>query len=128
MKNQKDLTITILALEQKLLDPDVRRSMQQMDALLADEFVEFGKSGRVFNKEQVIAGLQKEHKTQYEILNFKTRTLADGVVLATYYTLLNEEGGKKTQSLRSSIWKMIDGRWQIVFHQGTLTMAKFTRR
>jgi hypothetical protein len=27
-------------------------------------------------------------------------------------------------SLRSSIWKLIDDRWQMVFHQGTLTQER----
>jgi hypothetical protein len=26
-----------------------------------------------------------------------------------------------TYSLRSSVWKLIDGRWQMVFNQGTLS-------
>ena len=35
-------------LEERLLQPDVRRSAQAVASLLADEFVEFGSSGRVF--------------------------------------------------------------------------------
>jgi hypothetical protein len=27
--------------------------------------------------------------------------------------------GEQRRTLRSSIWKRIDGRWQMIFHQGT---------
>ena len=43
----------ILALERKLLDPDVRASSQELDRLIADDFVEFGSSGRIWNKRDV---------------------------------------------------------------------------
>jgi hypothetical protein len=43
MKNQNDITKIILALEEKLLDPDVRNSAEKLDGLLADDFVEFQK-------------------------------------------------------------------------------------
>ena len=33
------------------------------------------------------------------------------------------EEGSLQHVLRSSIWKLIDGRWQMVFHQGTLSQA-----
>lgn len=34
--------------------------------------------------------------------------------------LIAEEIDKKN-SLRSSIWKCIEGKWKMIFHQGTLT-------
>ena len=37
--------------------PSVRTSREQLDQLLADEFMEFGSSGAVYNKRQVIAEL-----------------------------------------------------------------------
>jgi hypothetical protein len=54
----------------------------------------------------------------------RTSVLAPGVVLATY-RLAWSEGGYEApkQSLRSSIWKLIEGRWQMVFHQGTPSPA-----
>ena len=41
-------------LEERLLQPDVRSSAEEIAKLLADEFIEFGSSGRVFNKHHVI--------------------------------------------------------------------------
>ena len=49
----------ILALERKLLDPDVRASSQELDRLIADDFVEFGSSGRIWNKRDVLSALPR---------------------------------------------------------------------
>jgi hypothetical protein len=51
---------------------------------------------------------------------FKTLVLAPGVVLVTYRAVRYRGGAASPESsLRSSIWKQIDGRWQMRFHQGT---------
>ena len=47
-------------LEEELLNPEVRRSPDQVGDLLSDDFVEFGSSGGVFNKQQVIEALEQE--------------------------------------------------------------------
>lgn len=46
------------------------------------------------------------------------KALATDVVLTTFRVVKNNEAGaEKIHSLRSSsIWKFIDGRWQMVFH------------
>nr|WP_242876402.1 DUF4440 domain-containing protein [Desulfosporosinus hippei] len=57
------------------------------------------------------------------IEDFQVKVLATDVVLATYRAVkTNESREEMRNSLRSSIWKFIDGRWQMVFHQGTRTM------
>lgn len=47
-------------LEEQLLQPEVRQSAEAVADLLADDFIEFGSSGQVFNKQQIIEGLQQE--------------------------------------------------------------------
>ena len=42
----------------------------------------------------------------------------------SYAEKLNED---KKYSLRSSIWKYYDGKWKMVFHQGTLTDKVFNK-
>jgi hypothetical protein len=107
-------------LEQRLLQVEVRRSTQDVADLLADEFVEFGSSGRVFNKQQLIESLQHEEPAQRSITAFRSLPLAPGVILTMYRAIrLNPLDAKPTASLRSSIWKLQDGRWKMVFHQGT---------
>ena len=106
---------TIQALEQQLLDPDFRGT-QGVALLLADDFIEFGSSGCIYNKQQVVESLRREQKINRSMLDFKIVELSSDVVLAIY-KIVNHSTSKV--SLRSSVWKLIDERWQMVFHQGT---------
>ena len=110
----------IKSLEEKLLNPSVRKSFQELNELLADDFIEHGSSGKVYSKHQVIEALQKEFPFEGSISEFNTVNLTDEIVLATY----TAEQTNKTDnivkcSLRSSIWRKNNKKWQIVFHQGT---------
>lgn len=110
-------------LEQRLLQPEVRKSTDDLAMLLADDFVEFGISGRVFHKQQVVEELPHAPSVQMTLQDFHVKGLATDVVLTTFRVVKNNKAGaEKIHSLRSSIWKFIDGRWQMVFHQGTPTM------
>ncbi|HJR23385.1 MAG TPA: DUF4440 domain-containing protein [Dongiaceae bacterium] len=107
-------------LEESLLRPEIRSSPSAVDRLLADEFVEFGSSGRAYNKRDVVEELPNEPPVQRTLTDLRARPLAPGVVLLTYTSIRRDEPhGDERRFLRSSIWKEIDGRWQMVFHQGT---------
>jgi|SRR5215831_11902728 len=106
-------------LEEDLLKPEVRGSPDRINHLLADEFIEFGSSGRVFDKRRIIEALQQEtpEKTlPISLVDFAVRRLAPNVMLVTYRATSQDTLESR---LRSSIWKLIEGRWQMVFHQGT---------
>jgi hypothetical protein len=109
-------------LEERLLQPSVRKSAEEVSELLASEFIESGSSGRIFDKQQIIASLQMESTVRRSLVDFKTWILSPGIVLVTYRAIRQVAPGEQLiYSLRSSIWKLIDGRWQMVFHQGTLS-------
>jgi ADP-ribose pyrophosphatase YjhB (NUDIX family) len=120
--NSSSLFDQILELEEKLLQPKIRSSAAMLDRLLAPDFVEFGSSGCSSNKRQMIRSLGSETSAEISIDNLQVKMLAPQTALATYrssHGLAGGEGGKTV--LRSSIWQVRDGRWQIIFHQGTLT-------
>lgn len=56
--------------------------------------------------------------TEMSIHNYEIHPLESNVVLATYF-LTDQTRNRNT--FRSSIWKLIDERWQLYFHQGTIT-------
>lgn len=119
---------TVRRLEEALLDPHVRRSRTALGRLLADGFVEFGSSGRVFRKARLIAALRREVTPRRVIRDFTVRVLAPGVALATYGLVTGgPRGGARTRSLRSSIWTRTRGGWRMVFHQGTPARAEGRR-
>ena len=113
------ITQEICELEQRLLDPRVRSSPAALSRLLADDFVEFGSYGRVYDKRQVIDALQRESGVAFSLQDFQARALGPGVVLATFRVVRSAQGCTRV-SLRSSIWEKKEGSWQMVFHQGTL--------
>lgn len=113
------LAVDLRALEEGLLDPRVRASPGQVDLMLSDDFVEFGSSGQVYDKDTVIEGLKQDpgFDGTRTIAEFKLRVLSPSVVLVTYRV-------GETGTLRSSIWQSSDGRWKMVFHQGTRSESK----
>ncbi len=124
MKSQAKDLATLKRLEGRLQLPSVRTSRKQLDQLLANEFVEFASSGKVFNKRQVIAAILADpasSRPRYATMqSVKLTPLADDVALLTYRSSKSQPGNPHSvRAHRCSIWKRIDGRWQMVFHQGT---------
>lgn len=119
MKPDSELTHHLRALELRLLDPEIRRDPAEVHRLLADDFVEYGSSGQVFDKMRVIAALQSESPARRSADDFRVRMLAPEIALVTYRAITERTAGAPQVSLRSSIWARRPDGWQIVFHQGT---------
>ena len=109
------------ALEEELLQPETRASSERLRELLADEFLEFGSSGTVYDRQAIISTLSAEPQARLELSEFNLLVLGPGLVLATYRTTRTAPVGAPVSALRSSLWKLRDGRWKMVFHQGTPT-------
>ncbi|USK35112.1 DUF4440 domain-containing protein [Bacillus sp. F19] len=103
-------------LEKSHTSLEVRESCEELDKILADDFFEIGSSGYMFDKKECLeSGVVL---TEMTLHNYEIYPLASDVVLSTYF--INDKT-RKRNTLRSSIWKLIDGRWQLFFHQGTIT-------
>ncbi|MCH7669522.1 MAG: DUF4440 domain-containing protein [Acidobacteria bacterium] len=94
-----------------------------MQRLLADDFTEFGASGRVWTKQETIAHLVASTETSQAtrtVSNFETNELADGLILVTYRCRHSSpDFDTDSYTVRSSIWRSKGETWQMVFHQGT---------
>lgn len=108
----------IRGLELELLTSATRKNAERVAALLSDDFREFGSSGRVYTKDEIIATLQQEPDTPISAVDVEVRLLSDHVALVTYKSIVALPEGEST-ALRSSIWANEDGRWTMLFHQGT---------
>jgi hypothetical protein len=107
-------------LEEGLLQCSSGGSPEATAALLANGFIEFGCSGRVYDKKETVEALQARTPIRCHLTDFIARLLAPGVVLVTYRAHQEDvSAGPTTTSLRSSIWTLNEGCWQLVFHQGT---------
>lgn len=118
--NDSDLTAHLRELEEELLRHDVRRDRHRAAALIADDFREFGTSGRVFGKASILNELATETPAELSLAEFACQQLAPEVALVTYRSQRTDATGTR-HALRSSVWIYRDTRWQILFHQGTRT-------
>lgn len=102
--------------ELDLLSPDVRQDAAAVDALLAEDFREVGRSGRVRDRAATVAALVAERGTDLiETHDVVAERLAEHVVLLTYATAVDGD-----RALRCSVWVQgDDGCWRIRYHQGT---------
>ncbi|MCA1029651.1 nuclear transport factor 2 family protein [Bacillus timonensis] len=116
--NLQEIEKNLYTLEQKLQLPNIRKNQAELDCLLADDFVEFGSSGRIWNKKEIIEGLLNETSYVITMEDFNVKWLGADVALVTYQVVGTS---KVSASLRSSIWKKNENFWQMIFHQGTKT-------
>ena len=107
------------ALEEALLDPAVRHSRERLTDLLADDFLEFGVSGRVHRKADVLEAAIRLPDVETPLGDFALERVASDVVLVTYRSVTRMTDGSALNALRSSVWVERDGSWQLRFHQGT---------
>ena len=106
--------------ERALLDPAVRRDRAQVEALLAEDFQEFGSSGRVWDRRTIVDSLATEVYTAPTAEQKHCTRITDDVALVTYRTArLENSSGPRTETLRSSLWIKESGQWRVRFHQGT---------
>ena len=107
-------------LEEALLSNAVRKDPEQLAALLADDFCEFGSSGRTFSRVAILDELRVESTDrQVTLTDFSCRMLSPEIALVTYRSVRLTPAAPPFRALRSSVWVHREGRWQIVFHQGT---------
>ncbi|MFG6115707.1 DUF4440 domain-containing protein [Halobacillus sp. MO56] len=112
----------IKELEKSHLNLEVRKSSAELDKILADDFFEIGSSGRMIYKEECItSGVDLD---ELELFDFELHQLGPDVVLTTYFI---HNKTKNRNTLRSSIWKQREERWELYFHQGTITHRSIPR-
>jgi hypothetical protein len=115
----QDLATHLLRLEQQLLAPSTRRNPAALTSLLAEEFREFGSSGRIYNRQQIIDALAAESPRAITLSDPLCQQLAEDIALLTYRSTRTLALNAASNALRSSLWIDRDNRWQMIFHQGT---------
>jgi hypothetical protein len=123
-----DVAETLRELEANLLIDSVRKDRARVSALLAEEFREFGRSGKVYSRAEILDFLQSEEEIRVAMRDFACELIGEGVALVTYLSEQDEQNGETIGALRSSLWVWRDQRWQMVFHQGTPLDASLAKR
>ncbi len=108
--------------ETALIQAQQEPNPELMSLWLADNFIEFGSSGRMMTKTDALKSLGTFQILRWEIQDFNTLLETESVIIVTYMStfVLNVRGETVVKrALRSSTWHHYDGQWRMVFHQGT---------
>lgn len=105
-------------LEEDLWREETRFDIRYMTRLMAEDFIEIGRSGRIYDRASILAAPRQPIGAVIPLRNFRVRPLSDSVVQTTYDSCTKRDG-EALYAHRSSIWSYEDGSWKLRFHQGT---------
>ena len=108
-------------LEQSLWRPDTRFDRGHLERILAPGFFEFGHSGRTHDRADILASDPVDFEAS--LTDLALHPLSADAILVTYGCTVRR-GDEEVSAKRSSVWRREDGRWRILFHQGTPFEAK----
>lgn len=104
-------------LEESLWIAETRFDKDYMNRVLAEDFFEFGRSGRIYTRKEIIDFPTQEINARIPLKDFQIRKITEDVALVTYISeLLYDE---LEVANRSSLWIKTSDSWQLKFHQGT---------
>jgi glyoxylase I family protein len=119
----KAVAAELLHAEMLLLDPRVRRDRARVSTFLAEDFQEFGASGRAWSRDQILDLLETETYDPPVVEDFACCRIDDKVILVTYRAVRAAgPTGSRQITLRSSLWSKKSDKWLMRFHQGTRAM------
>ena len=115
----------MMSLEQELRELEIEvmtaageRRTADLREYIADDFYEIGSSSRTYDKAEVLAAIATAPLRRFQVEDFKVTASGTDWALVSYQALEKSDTGS-TSSWRSSLWVKREGKWQIVFQQGT---------
>ncbi len=120
---------TVKHLEVELHRPEIRSDAERVNTLLHKSFVECGRSGRIYKRNDILEELSGEDAgNSIWSQDFAAEEISDGVILLTYLSAhINSDQELSRYTFRSSLWQRTPHGWQMRFHQGT-PIDEFTQR
>jgi hypothetical protein len=112
-------------LEIELHKPTVRSDAERVSSILHESFMEIGRSGRFYNRNEIMKELSNEETgSTVWAQDFDAKEISRGLILLTYKSAhIDTEGKLSSHTFRSSLWQQTPHGWQVRFHQGTPTGA-----
>ena len=114
-----ELKEIIYELETNLLKQEVRASVEKLNTLIADNFIEYGSSGLIYDKKNILERLPQGSSQTYHLYDFQCLNLSEDIIQTRFKIDIINLDKTKVTSLRTSLWKKTNNNWQIFFHQGT---------
>jgi hypothetical protein len=121
--SETSLLLLMRALEVELHKPAARSDVTRLNALVHDNFQEFGRSGVAYAKADILSRLPAQELHAVVVADrFEVRRLGEDVAPLTYRSADQLANGTLDSfTLRSSVWERSALGWQMSFHQGTPT-------
>jgi hypothetical protein len=105
-------------LEEELWREETRFDEKRMREIIAPDFIEFGRSGRIYMREDSLAAPRQPIDAVLPLPDFGARLLHPDVAQVTYNSAVTYDGAVQ-YARRSSIWSRTPSGWVLRFHQGT---------
>jgi hypothetical protein len=115
MRITEEETDLLRSLEESLWRADSRFDLKKMEDLLAQDFFESGRSGRIYKRDDTLKIRPREIKAELPLRSFEARLIEK----QTTYISVVTYGDVVERGLRSSIWSHSATGWKLRFHQGT---------
>ena len=109
-----------LELEKSLFKYEFMSNINYLNQIIDNNYKEIGKSGKEFNKEDIIQELSNlKEDRKITIYNFICNNIGENIYLIHYITKINTKN-----IYRTSIWKKENNNFKIIFHQASLYLEK----
>lgn len=112
----KELEEQFYALETSLFKKEFLNDKKYLEDILHNDFMEIGKNGSIYHKEDTIEALYGSEDRKIDIKSFSVRMVSLSIFIVNYISI-HEDGSKV---YRTSFWMdTLLGR-QLYYHQGTI--------
>ncbi|MEU5716842.1 nuclear transport factor 2 family protein [Streptomyces sp. NPDC020403] len=105
--------------ELRLLDPVVRASAEALSAMLHPDFREIGTSGRLWERDSIIAALTTPDPGAPRPGPLTASRMRGEQLAADLVHLTFDTESRGSRSHRSSLWRLTGNDWLLYFHQAT---------
>lgn len=112
-----EMRLQLVGLEESLWKTETRFDLDYMETVLSADFFEFGRSGRIYQREDTLHGVRPQ-TIDAQLKNVTVFPITQDVIQVTYVSEVVGETGLEIAN-RSSIWIKTQEGWKLRFHQGT---------
>lgn len=118
MEIRKEDNDQLTQLEESLWRTEYRFDRAHMETILAPDFFEFGRSGRIYKRADTLDVETHPIRAKLPLPRFEVRLISADVALITYVSEVAYGDGIEIAN-RSSLWSRYQLGWKLRFHQGT---------
>lgn len=102
-------------LETSLFKEKFLSNKDYLEKVLHNDYIEYGKSGLIYNKKETIESLYRMKDRNITISKFTSKKIDEKTYIIHYISTHEND----INVLRTSIWINESNKWKLYFHQGT---------